>query len=821
MESDTQTDLLRAAILRQGIASEAELRSWSFKNSHELLAELVGLRRLTLERARMLSLEVQNSAARSIDDQETLRLHKSEAAWQFPVEGTKSEGDEPTRRASARPVKAPTEACELARIGPYEIVKELGKGGASVVYEARLSANAPSIALKVLTQQALWGEADKRLRRESELLRRLRHPNIVRVFDEKFGDEPQYIAMELLDTSLEIELRNKGPLPIYRVLTIARVLCDALQHAHSRGVLHRDLKPANILLTGRGEPVIADFGLAKEVGPAAEGTGVSIQGGVLGTPAYMSPEQANGEDATLRSDVYSLGAVIYAMLAGRAPYQGSRPEQVLAQIFTWDPPQLSELRKGLPTGLDTVIHRALARDPEQRFESAEALRRALEAWDPRGPQISNASPSAPAQKLPSSSRLTILICLGVGLAIAVLLWRCYQISTRAETIERQFSAQLSEISKQRGRIDEQDAKLLELTVSGLTESSRKLGPASLDLIPVVLAKAEQQRDTVQLIEVLRARLDPWSRFGDIATWPELVQSPQGLFARDADFQARVEFAKAARLEFLGERELAKASLDACLKAKPWKRAEVLLLQLSLFDLKPSADHRAELAALQAEFDELSTRSPTDLPESVRGPIQIVLTERRALLAKQPELALELGQRAFYERIALTRKSPIKAWLSLASSLDCFRMISLDGRPELTRRACDATLTLTRAEIDLNPAALAPRFAHIRALQNRALVYKSQDARSAALEDLQQANAELELIRRSAPDPLAYNILSLDLTLLRAELGDSQVNPSAIESRRQSLMARWPQSANPRPLATREDLRVLLQTSLGCASLPWP
>ncbi|MCO5167305.1 MAG: serine/threonine protein kinase [Planctomycetes bacterium] len=260
------------------------------------------------------------------------------------------------------------------RLGPYTLLRELARGGMGVVHEALHGPTGARHALKTLLPGAEPEEL-LRLRREAEVLARLDHPHIVRVHAADLEARPPWVALDLLEGGSLQERLAHGPLAPEEVARLGATLARALAHAHARGVLHRDLKPSNVLFDEQGEPRLVDLGL----GLAADGGArLTRTGAVLGTPAFMAPEQAEGlkaEDA--RTDVYGLGATLYAALAGRPPFEGATLA-VLQAVLEGAPAPLARLRPGLPPGLVAVVERAMARRPEDRFPSADALAEALE-----------------------------------------------------------------------------------------------------------------------------------------------------------------------------------------------------------------------------------------------------------------------------------------------------------------------------------------------------------------------------------------------------------------------------------------------------------
>ena len=288
--------------------------------------------------------------------------------------------------------------------GRYEVEKTLGGGGMAVVYLARDGELGRPVAVKVLADN-LAGDTELRERfvREGRLAARLSHPNVVRVYDAGEQDGRPFIVMECVEgESLAETVRREGRLEPDRVAELGVQACAGLEHAHRAGLVHRDVKPANLLLTGDGTLKVADFGIAH----AAGGTHVTAVGTVLGTAAYLSPEQALGEQVTPASDLYSLGICLYELLAGKPPYGYETLGEMFSQREAGPPPQL----QGVPPELEAAILGCLERDPRDRPASAAELARSLAA-------SRSASPPTAATRVARSSRNRTRIWIA---AIAIL-----------------------------------------------------------------------------------------------------------------------------------------------------------------------------------------------------------------------------------------------------------------------------------------------------------------------------------------------------------------------------------------------------------------
>jgi serine/threonine-protein kinase len=268
---------------------------------------------------------------------------------------------------------------KLEQLGPYKIVKKLGRGGMGTVYEAvNVLTNDPA-AVKLLNPHLADEEGFReRFGTEIETLKKLRHPNIVRLFGHGIQDGHPYYAMELVrGTNLEDELQA-GRRFDWRETTRAGIkLSKALKHAHDHGVIHRDLKPANLLLTAEGDIKLTDFGIARLFG----NTRLTADGGLIGTAEYMAPEQAEGRQVTPHADLYSLGCVLFAMLAGRPPFRSkSLPEMLQMQRLS-DPPPVSNFAQDVPQELERIIARLLAKRGPERGANADLLARQLAAME--------------------------------------------------------------------------------------------------------------------------------------------------------------------------------------------------------------------------------------------------------------------------------------------------------------------------------------------------------------------------------------------------------------------------------------------------------
>jgi serine/threonine-protein kinase len=272
------------------------------------------------------------------------------------------------------------EQLEAGLTGRYVLERELGRGGMATVYLARDVRYDRPVAFKVLHPELGQVLGPERFQREIRLAARLQHPHILTVLDsgETAGHlwfTMPYVAGE----SLRARLQRERQLPLDDALRIAREAAQALQYAHDQGVIHRDVKPENLLLTRDGNTLVADFGVARALGAGAEESRLTETGLVVGTPAYMSPEQASGDKALdARTDIYSLAAVLYEMLAGEAPYTGATTQALIVKRLTEPPPTVRSVRASVPESIDQAIRQALAPTPADRFPTVAQFAQALQ-----------------------------------------------------------------------------------------------------------------------------------------------------------------------------------------------------------------------------------------------------------------------------------------------------------------------------------------------------------------------------------------------------------------------------------------------------------
>jgi eukaryotic-like serine/threonine-protein kinase len=310
-----------------------------------------------------------------------------------------------------------------ARLGPYEIVSALGAGGMGEVYKARDTRLDRTVAVKILPDAlAADPQFRERFDREARAISHLTHPNICTLYDVGEHDGTAFLVMELLEGQTLAERLETGALPPTQALTVAIEIASALAAAHRAGIVHRDLKPGNVILTKAGAKLL-DFGLAKTNAPVVTVSntmapttppGITVQGAILGTFQYMAPEQIEGLEADARTDIFAFGCVLFEMLTGRKAFEGKTPASLLGAILKDEPPRVSAVQPVAPPSLDRIVAACLAKDPDDRYQSARDLARELK-WIAAGGAAGAEVTAAVAR--PVRARLAWMIAAVAGMVL--------------------------------------------------------------------------------------------------------------------------------------------------------------------------------------------------------------------------------------------------------------------------------------------------------------------------------------------------------------------------------------------------------------------
>lgn len=286
--------------------------------------------------------------------------------------------------------------------GPYELIREVGRGGMGVVYEARQKGLDRSVAVKMILASHLASpDLVRRFQAEAKAAARLRHSNIVHIHDVGQFSGQDFFAMEYIDGLSLAQRIAQGPVDVPTAVRLVATVARAVEHLHQQGVVHRDLKPSNILLDSDGLPYVTDFGLAKVF---AAGSDMTATGIIAGTPSYMAPEQASGRRAEIgpMTDVYSLGAILYELLTGVPPFRAETPLDTLMEVLSGDPASPRSIDPHIPRGVELICLKCLMKEPEERYASAAALADDLDRFS-RG-DVLQVRPPTPLQRFWSWTR---------------------------------------------------------------------------------------------------------------------------------------------------------------------------------------------------------------------------------------------------------------------------------------------------------------------------------------------------------------------------------------------------------------------------------
>jgi len=462
------------------------------------------------------------------------------------------------------------------RVGKYHIVRELGRGGMGVVYEAQDPGLGRRVALKTLltgfnTPEETRRLDEERFLREARLCANLpKHPHIVGVYEAGAEDDQRFIAMEYIEGRQFSEWRLKSGAPRKQQIAVLRDVALAVDHAHRHGVIHRDLKPANILVDSANRPHVTDFGLAKR-GTSQPSLALTVTGEVMGTPAYMSPEQAEGKkDIDHRADLWSLGVMLYEILTGRVPFEAETPLKLIMKTVHEPVTPPSDLIRNAPPGtfdprIEVVCMKALSKDPKARHASAKALADDLTRW------IKGEKPPAAPVRPTAPAKTGLYVGIGAGTAVAIAIIIAVAVGSSGPTFDadQYISQGLQLLAEDKptealakfGRVLEEDPGN-RAAAAGRKEAERKLrgggrptpapAPAppakelaELDTLLASLRKAENFGPARDLLVEAAKRHDGTEWTGEVARRSEaLRKTVQDLFAQ---VTAEAEAAKKAEL----------------------------------------------------------------------------------------------------------------------------------------------------------------------------------------------------------------------------------------------------------------------------------
>ncbi len=497
---------------------------------------------------------------------------------------------------------SPSNGRKVRYIGDYETLSVLGQGGMGVVYWARQLTLNRLVALKMIRNAEFASEDQvRRFQNEAEAVATLDHPGIVPIYEVGTFEDQRYFTMKLVEgQGLDKKLAELSTDPRTAARVVAEV-ADAVNHAHQRGILHRDLKPANILLDGQGHAHVTDFGLAKRI---EEDAGLTVSGAIMGTPSYMAPEQAAGQSSlvTTASDVYGLGAILYATLTGRAPFVGDSVMNTLDQVRNNPPLSPTRLKATLPRDLEVICLKCLEKAPRHRYASAQALSDDLNRWL-RGEPIA-ARPVGPIVRLrmwgrrkPALAGLSVALVLASIAGLIGVTWQWREaVFQKNEAIVARDAAVREEAAARKAESEAKSARDAAQAARAEAEQNAQLATKqatlALNTIQEFITKVRTDLQGPGLQEVKTAILN---------TALKRIDGVAGVYEKSTSKEATVMAIYSALAQLyreIGQTEKAGAMLARCLEIA---RERVKIKEYSDPSRQNLANMLRDIAELDLEF----------------------------------------------------------------------------------------------------------------------------------------------------------------------------------------------------------------------------